>query len=176
MPRPVIEDRAEFERPQARAKLEQTSRSEDLKEQALFATLAAWPALIVAYSGGVDSAYLAWAATRVLGRAGALHHRRQPQLSRAPSRPRAADRPEFGFAHEIIHTNEMERPEYRANPANRCYYCKHELYTHLSAIARAARHSRRSPTAATPTIVATIVPAARPRGNSASSVRSTRSA
>jgi uncharacterized protein len=44
---------------------------------------------------------------------------------------------EFGFRHDIIRTDEMSRPEYRANPANRCYYCKHELYTHLSAIARA---------------------------------------
>jgi uncharacterized protein len=42
----------------------------------------------------------------------------------------------FGIHHEIIRTSELERPEYRANPANRCYYCKHELYTHLTAIAR----------------------------------------
>ena len=42
---------------------------------------------------------------------------------------------DFGLRHEIIHTSELERPEYRANPANRCYYCKHELYTHLSRIA-----------------------------------------
>ena len=42
---------------------------------------------------------------------------------------------EFGFQHEIIRTNEMERPEYRANAADRCYYCKNELYTHLSTIA-----------------------------------------
>src|SRR5215203_3461478 len=43
---------------------------------------------------------------------------------------------QFGFYHEIIHTAELERPEYRANPANRCYYCKHELYSHLTAMAR----------------------------------------
>jgi pyridinium-3,5-biscarboxylic acid mononucleotide sulfurtransferase len=42
---------------------------------------------------------------------------------------------QFGLRHEIIHTSELERPEYRANPANRCYFCKHELYTHLSRIA-----------------------------------------
>ncbi len=41
----------------------------------------------------------------------------------------------FGLQHEIIHTRELERPEYRANPANRCYFCKHELYTHLSRLA-----------------------------------------
>jgi len=43
---------------------------------------------------------------------------------------------DFGFGHEMIRTAELERPEYRANPVNRCYYCKDELYTHLSAIAR----------------------------------------
>jgi uncharacterized protein len=43
---------------------------------------------------------------------------------------------EFGFQHEIIRTGEMSRPEYRANPANRCYFCKQELYTHLTSIAR----------------------------------------
>jgi uncharacterized protein len=42
---------------------------------------------------------------------------------------------EFGLRHEIIRTAELERSEYRANPVNRCYYCKHELYTALSAIA-----------------------------------------
>jgi pyridinium-3,5-biscarboxylic acid mononucleotide sulfurtransferase len=42
---------------------------------------------------------------------------------------------DFGFNHLMIQTAEMARPEYRANPANRCYYCKQELYSHLSAIA-----------------------------------------
>jgi uncharacterized protein len=106
------------------------------KEADLFRLIAAWPALIVAYSGGVDSAYLAWAATRVLGR-GALcitaDSPSYPERHRALARRIAA---EFGLAHEIIQTNEMARPEYRANPSNRCYYCKHELYTHLAAIGR----------------------------------------
>jgi uncharacterized protein len=44
---------------------------------------------------------------------------------------------EFDLPHEIIHTAELERPEYRANPANRCYYCKEELYRHLTTTARA---------------------------------------
>jgi uncharacterized protein len=42
---------------------------------------------------------------------------------------------DFGLRHEFVQTAEMERPEYRANPANRCYYCKQELYTHLSRLA-----------------------------------------
>ena len=73
---------------------------------------------------------------------------------------------EFGLPHEFIETSEMDRPEYRANPANRCYYCKTELYKHLSELATARGFSA-SPTAATPTIVATIVRAARRRANSA---------
>jgi uncharacterized protein len=108
----------------------------DLKEQALLASLARWPALIVAYSGGVDSAYLAWAATRVLGSRVVCVTADSPSY---PDRHRSLARQiaaEFSLAHEIIRTNEIERPEYRANPANRCYYCKHELYTHLSALAR----------------------------------------
>jgi len=43
--------------------------------------------------------------------------------------------PRRSLRHEVVHTRELDRPEYRANPVNRCYYCKHELYTHLSRIA-----------------------------------------
>jgi pyridinium-3,5-biscarboxylic acid mononucleotide sulfurtransferase len=94
------------------------------------------PSLIVAYSGGVDSAFLAYIATDVLGPRALCVTADSPSY---PDRHRqiARDLSErFGFRHEIIHTGELARPEYRANPANRCYYCKHELYTHLSAIAR----------------------------------------
>jgi uncharacterized protein len=107
------------------------------KEAALRRALARWPALIVAYSGGVDSAYLAWVATDVLGRRAlcvTADSPSYPERHRALALRTARD---FGFQHEIIRTNELARPEYRANPANRCYYCKHELYTHLSEIARA---------------------------------------
>jgi pyridinium-3,5-biscarboxylic acid mononucleotide sulfurtransferase len=109
----------------------------DKKEDALRRTLAAWPALIVAYSGGVDSAYLGLVATQVLGARALCVTADSPSY---PDRHRALAlqiAKDFGFQHEVIRTNEMARAEYRANPANRCYYCKHELYTHLSAIARA---------------------------------------
>jgi len=106
------------------------------KEQALCDTLVSLESVIVAYSGGVDSSYLAYIASRTLGdRAVAVtadspsYPERHRQLAIQIAR-------DFGLRHEIIHTSELERPEYRANPSNRCYYCKHELYTHLSAIAR----------------------------------------
>jgi uncharacterized protein len=106
------------------------------KEHELLRALASWSAIIVAYSGGVDSAYLGWAATQVLGRRALCITADSPSY---PDRHRTLAvriAEDFGFNHEIIRTDEMARPEYRANPANRCYYCKHELYTHLSAIAR----------------------------------------
>ena len=80
---------------------------------------------------------------------------------------------EFHLPHEFVETSELDRPEYRANPANRCYYCKTELYEHLSELATAAA-SRRSSTAATPTTAATTGRAGRRRASSACGARSTR--
>ena len=94
------------------------------------------PSLIVAYSGGVDSAFLAHTASDVLGSRAlcvTADSPSYPDWHRRMARDLAG---RFGFQHEIIHTAELERPEYRANPANRCYYCKHELYSHLTAMAR----------------------------------------
>jgi pyridinium-3,5-biscarboxylic acid mononucleotide sulfurtransferase len=106
------------------------------KQALLYGLLGDLPGLIVAYSGGVDSAYLAYAATQVLGARALCVTASSPSY---PERHRALAlriAGEFGLHHEIITTDETSRPEYRANPANRCYFCKHELYTHLVAIGR----------------------------------------
>ena len=105
------------------------------KEQRLRGLLAASDSAIIAFSGGVDSAYLAWAATQVLGPSALCvtadspsypdHHR---QLALKIAR-------EFGLRHEFVQTSELAQPEYRANPVDRCYHCKHELYDVLSGLA-----------------------------------------
>jgi uncharacterized protein len=113
------------------------SQLPERKADALYQASEELPSLIVAYSGGVDSAYLAWAATQVLGARTlciTADSASYPEHHRSLAVRIARD---FRLNHEVIRTDEMSRPEYRANPANRCYYCKHELYTHLSAIARA---------------------------------------
>jgi pyridinium-3,5-biscarboxylic acid mononucleotide sulfurtransferase len=107
------------------------------REAALETRLRSLTSVVVAYSGGVDSAYLALVATRTLGARAlcvtadspsypARHRRMAEQVAR-----------QFVFHHEFIHTQELSRPAYRANDTDRCYHCKHELYTELTGLARA---------------------------------------
>src|SRR5271157_4890334 len=105
------------------------------KEQLLFSKLANLPSLIVALSGGADSAYLAWAAHRILGE-------RALSVTALSASYSAYDREQLekflqttGVRHEFIETHELENPAYRANASDRCYYCKDELFSALNRIA-----------------------------------------
>jgi len=105
------------------------------REAALFERLLTFPSLIVAYSGGVDSAFLAWACKQVLGDRVLCVTADSPSY---PERHRqmALDVARiFGLPHMVVRTAELTKPEYRANDPNRCYHCKHELYARLTSLA-----------------------------------------
>ncbi|HEY2548277.1 MAG TPA: ATP-dependent sacrificial sulfur transferase LarE [Candidatus Acidoferrum sp.] len=115
---------------------DQVQRSAEEKELRLLSQLSELPSVIVALSGGADSAYLAWAAHRAKGNQALSLTALSPSYS-------AHDRAvveEFvrrlGVRHEFIETHEMENPKYRANASDRCYFCKDELFNVLDAIAQ----------------------------------------
>ena len=91
--------------------------------------------VMVAYSGGVDSAFLAAMAHQVLGSRALALTAASPSL--APSELRDAVRlaSDLGLNHRVIQTREVERADYLANNPNRCFFCKDELYTHMTRMA-----------------------------------------
>lgn len=108
----------------------------DEKENLLLSSLAETASIIVAFSGGADSAYLAWAANR------ALSNRALSVTALSPSFA-VHDREiveqlvnKLALRHEFIETHEMENPAYRANRPDRCYFCKDELFSVLDNLAR----------------------------------------
>jgi uncharacterized protein len=109
--------------------------SPEQKETSLLARLGDSGSLIVALSGGADSAYLAWAAQRALGERALSVTALSPSFS-AHDRAAVDDFVRaFQIHHEFIETHEMENPAYRANAADRCFYCKDELFSVLDAMA-----------------------------------------
>ena len=107
-----------------------------VKLVALEAILRTHAPLLIAYSGGVDSACLLAFAHRTLG------DRMRGVIADSPSLPRQALADalalarEIGAEVEVIHTGEMQNPDYASNPLNRCYFCKAELFAHMGALAR----------------------------------------
>jgi uncharacterized protein len=87
---------------------------------------------IVAYSGGVDSALLAYAAHRALGNNMVAALADSPSLARREYRSAVNFARDHGIPLQIVRTDEMKNPFYRANQGNRCYYCKKALFEKLS--------------------------------------------
>jgi uncharacterized protein len=118
-------------------KQESRETGAERQEYELLTRLAELPSLLIAVSGGADSAYLAWAANKALGKRSLSVTAISPSYS-------AYDRAELekfiahtGVRHEFVETHEMENPAYRANAGDRCYYCKDELFNVLDELASA---------------------------------------
>ncbi|MCY3640148.1 MAG: ATP-dependent sacrificial sulfur transferase LarE [Gammaproteobacteria bacterium] len=106
------------------------------KLDAIRASLGSMDSALVAYSGGVDSSLVAFLAAEVLGTEALAVTSGSASLKRSDLSlaKRLAD--EWGMRHRVIVTDELSKPDYRANPVNRCFHCKTSLYTALADIAR----------------------------------------
>jgi uncharacterized protein len=101
------------------------------KQEELFRVLRKLRPVIVAYSGGTDSAYLAWAAHQVLGAEAIAITADSASIPTSHKRDAEAFARECGFRHEYIETREFENPEYVKNDKDRCFHCKDELFNRL---------------------------------------------
>jgi pyridinium-3,5-biscarboxylic acid mononucleotide sulfurtransferase len=106
------------------------------KQRKLFAHLASMDRVIVAFSGGTDSAYLAWAAHHVLGAGAIAIPADSASLPDSHKRDLEAFVRQFGIAHEYIETREFDNPDYLRNDPDRCFHCKDELFTRLDEVGR----------------------------------------
>jgi uncharacterized protein len=107
------------------------------KQDRLFAGLRELGRVVVAYSGGTDSAYLAWAASQALGAGNALAVTADsPSIPASHKRDAEALARQFGIRHEYVETREFENPDYVRNAPDRCFHCKDELFDCLEALGR----------------------------------------
>ncbi|HTO52281.1 MAG TPA: ATP-dependent sacrificial sulfur transferase LarE [Myxococcota bacterium] len=104
------------------------------RQAALLAELSRCESLVVAYSGGVDSAYLAWAAHQALGSRALAVTAVSPSYPRSHREVAARVAAAVGFRHEWIDSHEHERSEYARNAPDRCYFCKSELFELLESL------------------------------------------
>lgn len=102
------------------------------KQERLFDLLAGMGKVLVAYSGGTDSAYLAWAASSVLGEDALAVTADSASIPESHKRDAADFAERFGIRHRVIETSEFENPDYARNDPNRCFHCKDELFRRMS--------------------------------------------
>lgn len=105
------------------------------KQDKLFDVLRPLGEVLVAYSGGTDSAYLAWAAQQVLGDRAVAITADSPSIPESHKRDAAEYARVCGFRHELIPTFEFDNPDYVKNDKDRCFHCKDELFNRLEQIA-----------------------------------------
>ncbi len=106
------------------------------KERKLLSQLSEMGRVIVAYSGGADSAYLAWAANKVLGVNAIAITADSASIPESHKRDAEAFAKHCGFVHEYIDTYEFDNPDYVKNSPDRCFHCKDELFTRLEKVGR----------------------------------------
>ena len=106
------------------------------KEERLRELFRGLESVIVAYSGGVDSSYVAYVANDELGARAVCITGQSASLPSYQNAEIDQVVKNFGFNHEVINTDELELPGYRANNGDRCYFCKDELYGKLESVAR----------------------------------------
>ena len=116
---------------------ERAAFSLDEKQSLLISRLAEISSVIIALSGGADSAYLAWAANRALGDRALSVTALSPSFAAHDREIVEQFVKKLALRHEFMETHEMENPAYRANHSDRCYFCKDELFSALDDVARA---------------------------------------
>lgn len=107
------------------------------KQEKLFSILRELGRVIIAYSGGTDSAYLAWAAHQALGSNAIAVTADSASIPESHKRDAEDFVRRFGIPHEYIETHEFDNPDYIKNDQNRCFHCKDELFSELERVGRA---------------------------------------